>query len=152
MRPLSPLAKWAGARPRWTHRMPISPTNPVFCTLGFGSRVTRWLIEGEVARSFKANILRSEIPSNDWYVQWKTIFRRTVSIPPLLGQPHQIQPYAPPRADERLQIIIADDDESDYMHVVAISVDHRQTLIFKMITSDRRRNSQNYFTQKNLRF
>ena len=37
--------------------------------------------------------------------EWKTFSRTTVSIPPLLGQPYQIQPYGPPQADENLQMV-----------------------------------------------
>ena len=73
--------------------------------------------------------------------EWKTFFRTTVSIPPLLGQPYQIQPYGPPRADERLQMLVDNDDQSDDMIAVTIPFDRRQKLTFKMITSDRHRNS-----------
>ena len=52
--------------------------------------------------------------------EWKTFFRATVSIPLLLGQPYQIQPYGTPRADERLQIIIDNDEGSGYVVVCAI--------------------------------
>ena len=52
--------------------------------------------------------------------EWKTFFQTTVSIPPLLGQPHQIQPYGSPRADENLQMNTDNDDELDYVVVVAI--------------------------------
>ena len=52
--------------------------------------------------------------------EWKTFFRTMVSIPPLLGQPYQIQPYGPPREDERLQMIAADDEGSGYVVVVVI--------------------------------
>ena len=49
--------------------------------------------------------------------EWKTFFRTTVSIPPLLGQPYQIQPYGSPRANENLQMITDNDVGSDYIHV-----------------------------------
>ena len=64
-----------------------------------------------------------------------------MSIPPLLGQPYQIQPYGPPRADERLQMITDKEDGLDYMVVVAILGNRRKKLTFQMMTSDRRRNS-----------
>ena len=51
---------------------------------------------------------------------WKTFFRTTVSIPPLLGQPYQIQPYGFPWADENLQMITDNDDGPDYVLGVAI--------------------------------
>ena len=87
-----------------------------------------------------------------WY-KWKTFFRTTVSIPPILGQSYQIQPYGPPRADENLQRITDNDDGSDCVLVVAIWCNRRHKLLtLKMTTSDRRRNSQNYSTQKNLHF
>ena len=66
--------------------------------------------------------------------EWKTFFRTTVSIPPLLGQPYQIQPYGSPRANENLQMITGSDDGSDYVLVLAILFNRRQKLTFKMIT------------------
>ena len=45
--------------------------------------------------------------------EWKTFFPKTVSIPPLLGQPYQILSYGSPRADENLQMITDNDDGSD---------------------------------------
>ena len=85
--------------------------------------------------------------------EWKTFFQTTVSIPPLLGQPHQIQPYGSPRAG-RWEFA---DDHRQWWWVglrarVGDLCSRRQKLTLKMTTSDRRRNSQNYFTQKNLRF
>ena len=52
--------------------------------------------------------------------EWKTFFRTTVSSPPLLGQPYQIKPYGPSRADERLQMLTDNDDGSDYAIVATI--------------------------------
>ena len=56
-----------------------------------------------------------------------------------------------PQADERLQMIIDNDDGSDYVFEVAVWFLCCQKVTFKMITLDRRRNSYKYFTQKNLR-
>ena len=47
-------------------------------------------------------------------------FRTTVSIPPLLRQPYQIQQYGSPRADERLHVVTDNDKGSDYVLVVTI--------------------------------
>ena len=44
----------------------------------------------------------------------KTFFGTTVSIPALLGELYQIQPYGSPRANENPQMITGNDDESDY--------------------------------------
>ena len=61
-------------------------------------------------------------------VRVEKFFRTTVSIPPLLGQPYQIQPCGPPRANENLQMVTDNDDGSDYVFVVAIWVDRRQQI------------------------
>ena len=58
---------------------------------------------------------------------------------PLLGQPYQILPYGSPWTDENLQMVIDNDDGSDYVFVVAILCDCCQKLTFQMITSDQRR-------------
>ena len=54
---------------------------------------------------------------------------------------YQIQPYGSPWADENLQMITDNDDGSDYVLVAAILCNRCQKMTFKMITSDRRRNS-----------
>ena len=68
--------------------------------------------------------------------EWKAFFRTTVSTPPLLGQPYQIKPYGPPRADRWEP---ADNHHRQWwwiglcMFVVAIWSDRRQKITFKMI-------------------
>ena len=60
-----------------------------------------------------------------------------VSIPPLLGQPCQIQSYGPLWTDENLQIVTDNDDGADYVLVVANLCNRRHKMTFKMINSDR---------------
>ena len=46
------------------------------------------------------------------------MYRTIAFIPPLLGQLYKILMYGPPRAAERLQMAIDNDDESG--HVIAV--------------------------------
>ena len=74
--------------------------------------------------------------------EWKTFFRTTISIPPLLRQPYQ-NPAVRPFSD---RWELADGHRQWWrtgLHAcgVAIWSDRRQKLTFRMITSDRRRNS-----------
>ena len=53
----------------------------------------------------------------EWY-EWKTFFRTTVSIPPLLGQPYKIQPCSPRANNENTQAMMM--DRTSYVLVVAV--------------------------------
>ena len=54
--------------------------------------------------------------------EWKTFFRTMIYIPPLLGQPYQIQAYGPRRVDESLQMIADNDEESGYVSACGDSI------------------------------